>query len=528
MRRAPAAAALVVVLLSGCGSTVQVTGSSDLGQGTADGLGQPLAAATRARGAPVTTTDGTSTTAGRTGAVTGSTAPGTTTAGGPVVQGGSGGQPVRPLPVGAAPGVTATTIAIGLPVTVNGKAAAAAIGASGDGVGGGDERAQWKVVLDDVNDHGGLLGRKVVPVYWEHDATDQTPIDQQENQACATYTQDNKVFAVVQQEATPGESLQACLAKAHVAQVYEDLTRADTSTFQRYPAYLEAGTLQMDRVAALWPGELARVGYFSPWSTTTASAGGAAPVKVGIISFDDPSTQRAVEKYLRPALKAVGHPDDVWVQIHYPTSTADNGGSISAIQSAALKMASEGITHVLPFDSQGAGIGGFFAVGADSQKYYPRYGLNSGVGAQTLHDAGVWPTSQLHGSVGFGWVPLLDLPFSDNPDTGPYSNDARRRCVKLMTAAGQAMSSAIVERQAIGKCDAFSLLAQALARSGTPTVAGLVSGVDALGTSFTSGLTFATSFDRDHHDGAAAVRSFAFDEACTCMRYTGPTRRTAS
>ena len=510
---------LVSLLMAACGSTVATghdvsIGTTGLGS-TGDGLG----------GTGQGTTGGTSGlgsgTTGQLGAGSGGTTGGSTGSLG-TTGGGSGSTGVTsPLAVG--PGVTATTIAVGLPYSVNSKTAAAALGASGAGVGGGDGKLQWQIVLADINAHGGVLGRKLVPVFHEEDSTDQTPLAEQQKQACSEWTEDHKVFAVIAPDADPGESLLACVHHAGAAQIYVDLTRSDAQTFARYPYYLEAGTLGMDRLAAAWPGALARQSYFTGWNPASG-APGPLPVKVGIVSFGDAATVRAVEHQLKPALAAAGHPVFDWVQVSYPNGAADNGRSISEVQAATLKFNSDHVTHVLPFDAQGAGIGAFFAEGANQQRYYPRYGLNTGVGAQTLHDTGLWPTAQLHGAVGFGWLPLIDIPFGSNPNNGAYSNDSRRYCVNLMAKHGEDMSSAIVQRQAIAKCDELRFLKQALEAGGAPTRQALVVGANRLGGGFRSGLTFSTRYDARHHDGVAAARDFAFDATCDCFRYTSPPR----
>ena len=84
-----------------------------------------------------------------------------------------------------APGVTATTIALGLEYTVNSQQAAAALGAAGNGVGGGNGKNQWEIILKDINDHGGVLGHKLVPVWYVDDSTSSQSLDQKEQEACA-------------------------------------------------------------------------------------------------------------------------------------------------------------------------------------------------------------------------------------------------------------------------------------------------------------------------------------------------------
>jgi ABC-type branched-subunit amino acid transport system substrate-binding protein len=507
----------VAALVTACGSTVATGRQLTVGPGN---LGQT------GTGGELGTTSGGTTPGGTTGGTVPGTTPGTgggtTGAAGTTGQVGTTGTTGSVNGVLAGPGVTPTTINIGLAYAVNTQAAAAALGASGAGVGGGDDKAQWDIAIADINAHGGVLGRKLKPVYVKHDSNDQSSAVQQESRDCATWTQDNKVLAVIAPEADPSDTLLACVIRAGAAQIWEDVTRSDASTFARFPYYLEGGTVRMDRVAAAWAPALQRENYFTGWNTVTGQPG-AFPVKVGIVSFNDPVTKNAVEHQLMPALKAAGHPVAAgdWVQVFYPTGEADNGRAISEIQAATLKFASDNVTHVLPFDAQGAGIGGFFAVGANSQRYYPRYGLNTGVGAQTLHDANLWPSAQLRGAVGFGWVPLLDLPIGDNPVNGPYSNAARRACVKLMTTHGEDVSSAIVQRQVTAKCDELQLFKQALEAGGAPNRDALVLGAQRLGSSFVSGMTFDTRYDGRHHDGAAAYRDFAFDQACGCFHYSG-------
>lgn len=378
----PAAVALALLAVTACGSTVQTRGGTAAGLAggpggaavpQADGLGGAGAGTSTSGGLDVAGAVGgvgspSSTDAGVVGGSGGTSTGGTTG----FVAGGTSGGGASAAQVG--PGVTATTIALGLGYSVNNAAAAATLGASGAGVGGGNGKRQWEILLKDLNGRGGILGRRLMPVFHVDDASESKSTDEREQVACSDWTQDNKVFAAVASEASPSETLQNCLNKPGVIQLWEDLTRSDARTFARYPYYFETGTLRMDRVAAYWPRALAAQKYFTGWDSATGKPG-AMPVKVGIISFDDSTTVRAVEQQLKPQLKAVGYPAADWVQIQYPSGAADNGTAISAIQAAELRFASEGITHVLPFEAQGAGIGAFFAQGADSQRYYPRYGL---------------------------------------------------------------------------------------------------------------------------------------------------------
>jgi hypothetical protein len=510
------ACAALSLLVAACGSTVQASRSvvnGTGGIGTTGGLGGPPAAAASAGpdgsapgglARPGDAGSGSSSSLGPAGSAY--TSEGSAQAGGSAAL------------VGA--GVSPTTINIGLEVTDNSKAAAAALGASGQGVGGGDAEAQFNIIINDINAHGGVLGHRLNPLIYHYDATSTDSLAQQESAACAYWTQDHKVLAVAAGDGTQSNTLLSCLNKAGVIQVHEEFSSSDLSTFGQFPYYFEIGTLDADRMAAAWPAQLKAQGYFGGWDYNTGTPSKVTPVKIGILSFDDASSTRAVTKYLEPALKALGYPFE-YERVLYPTGEADNGTSISQTQNVVLKFRSDNVSHVLPVESLGAGIGGFFARGASGQRYYPRFGLTSGNGAQVLVGAGVWPNDELAGAMGYGWVPLADVNYADNPSTGADSNASRRHCVKLMRDHGQTVSDAITERQVVEACDQLYFIADTLRRGGALNRNAFLQAVNGLGGGFVAGDTFSTFFSGNRHDGVAEGRPFAYTPSCTCFRYSG-------
>jgi ABC-type branched-subunit amino acid transport system substrate-binding protein len=75
----------------------------------------------------------------------------------------------------------------------------------------GDQEETYKVFVDDLNQHGGILGRKVEPVY--HDFC---PIgNAQALSTCTSFTEDDKVFAVVGVFIDQSGDAQLCIAKNH-------------------------------------------------------------------------------------------------------------------------------------------------------------------------------------------------------------------------------------------------------------------------------------------------------------------------
>ncbi len=200
---------------------------------------------------------------------------------------------------------------------------------------------------------------------------------------------------------------------------------------------------------------------------------------------------------------------------------SDTGPQAAAVSSAVLKLRSDGVTHVIVFDERGL-LTLFFMQNAEAQGYRPRYGLNSQNGPQALMDGSGLPKRQLVGSKGIGWIPSLDLQAAQNPRTGPYSNDARRRCYDLLTSKGQSFSDANAESLAMAICTELWLMRDAIKASGNVlNRAGFMDGVAKLGSSFQSTGGFANRFSATQHDGGAAVRHYGFDEGCGCMKYTG-------
>jgi ABC-type branched-subunit amino acid transport system substrate-binding protein len=85
-------------------------------------------------------------------------------------------------------GVTATTIRVGVPY-VN----VAAVKSVGVSINWGNVTDAYKAVIADVNAHGGINGRKIVPFIVAVDPTAAAPAAT----TCTTLTQDDKVFAVI-------------------------------------------------------------------------------------------------------------------------------------------------------------------------------------------------------------------------------------------------------------------------------------------------------------------------------------------
>lgn len=415
-----------------------------------------------------------------------------------------------PSDAGPAPGVTADSISVGVPYDPGASAANQQQGAGGVTV--GDEKADAQIVIDDVNAHGGVAGRKLVPVFYPA-STSGTPQAQLQAE-CTYFTQDHKVFAVFSDG--PPSYLQ-CLGDAGVVVVNDNLVASGAATFHLFPFWVEVSAFNLDRIPGPEVNALSAQGYFAPWDTTTGAPGGSA-TKVGILTFDDPDFAHAVDQELVPALADAGYANPDIVRIGESGSAS---AQTAAISNAVLRFRTDQVDHVIIFESSGA-LAFYFVKDAATQNYHPRYAANTNNGFQALITGAGLPKDELTGAVGLGWNPVLDLPYDQNPLDGPYSNQARRHCQQLMAAGGQQFSDANAETVANLTCNSIYLFRAALdTQGGHVSRDSFLAGLNTLGSSFQAASSFGTHFGPDQHDGGDGYYYWAYRSSCGCMAYTG-------
>jgi hypothetical protein len=192
------------------------------------------------------------------------------------------------------------------------------------------------------------------------------------------------------------------------------------------------------------------------------------------------------------------------------------------VQNAVLQYRSQGINHVILFDgAAGVNNSGVLVLewmnGAQSQHWYPKYGLNSTSGFSGL--APDYPKQEMMGSIGVGWTPFLDLAESDYPPSSLSS--AAKVCLKVMADSGQTATNNNQRGVQLGLCDYFFFLKQVLDPiKGPLNQSTALAAINAVRGGYPVMSTFSSYIDAQHHDGAATVRNTAFVPSCTCYRYT--------
>ena len=411
----------------------------------------------------------------------------------------SGGGPVfHPNNVPIGPGVSATEIKVGFMVTKNLQAAFATIGAEGQPP---DEIDLYKAMVKWANDHGGLGGRRIVPVFAEVDATGNWQA--QGEAVCATFTQDNRVAAAVSSVVGGTDALVSCLAPKGVPLVEQNHWLWDQTYWQQYGKLLyQPSRMRPNRSIPAAMKTLAEGGFFSTGH------------RLGLVRFDAPVFQRLAAQVMKPSIAANGGNLVDEVAISSPGGVGDFGGMSAQLGNAILRLRSNRVSHVLFLENAGI-LPFFWNHEANSQQYYPRLGLlsyDSPYTQQTQDDPKV-----LKGSLAAGWAPALDVIKENFPP-----NRASTECASIMKQQGLPTDYGFGFYHSAA-CDALFFLKTALDRAPALTADGLRQSVESLGTSYQSPYTFpSTSLGPGRHDGATMIALAAYEDGCQCYKYIRP------
>ena len=517
-----AGAGLLIVALAGCGTTVSGTAAtsdvSATGATSGDSLSAPSASggATSPSGTGAVGTSGTA--AGQPlipGHGTGTTATGGTTGGTGTGTGSTGGGSAQQMGIG----ITPTTITIGVVYSSGDDTANKALG---NNLTTGDQQADGQAVIDDINAHGGVAGRKLKAVWYDIQETDARPYTTIDAEACAKFTQDNHVFAVAGDGLT--DNFAACVTRAGALMTNSTgpLIGPDKEYFAKYPYVFQLAYVSQDRMMAEEVRSLLRQDYFSGWNTATGNPTPAVAAKVGVLSFDTPNWHDPLHSVMLPALARAGHPvDKADVQeVAYPAGTNEVANTVAQIQNAVLRFRQDGVTHVIILDGNGSMT--LYALNnMRAQHYYPRLGANSATGVEALTTQYHQDAQAFNGAVGLGWLPLLDLPSGAGDK---YLTPGTQTCIKMIERrTGQTFTDANSASVALGYCDEIDLIADGINRAG-PVVNRdtAAAAIEALRGSFPAA-GYGLYFSPTRHDAIEYGYDLAFDEKCTCTKYVrGP------
>ena len=386
--------------------------------------------------------------------------------------GGLSSGPSGPRQVPTGKGVGATTASIGIAYDINGSAYAAAYGTKVPNV---DQKAQAKGVVDYINAHGGVGGRKIVPVWHAVDLAASLRGSNEGQKTCDAFTQDSTVFAAI------GDVQSECLLKAGVVEINEAIN--DPSEFTQYPNYLyapsafdEAGAEQATALG------LKASGFFDAMPANPGCNPNGR--KVGAIIFD--VSKSAVEPLVTSAYQQVGVTISDWGLVASDSSN---------VQQIILQFKQDCVTHIITPEYSPLLV----AQAAEAQQYRPLWGIGSNQSPQLLQSN--LNANQLANMYGSGWSPGADM--DDAHDPGPLGPDARL-CTSIMRAQGlptDRASMAIV----YPICDELFVIKAVFDHAAALTPAGFRAAYEAIG-SWDSPLTFVARLGPGHHSGADGFR----------------------
>jgi hypothetical protein len=489
---------MAVLLAGACGTTVprdqRLAADSSL-----SGSGRHAAAG--ASNGDVTVAEDTTTTSTASGGSAGAspgvptaTKRGTATGAAPTATGG-GLAPIAP----GTHGVTDTTVEVGL-MEYDPTESNAVNTATGGGNINGENAMTGRqidtVVVNYLNAHGGFGGRKIVPIYASQDVLQYATASgrqRQQQQACATLTQDHHVFFLSGAGATE-ELMLDCAQQtktpimANRIEAYPDEQRA-TSPYW----YAPNGLTGEHRERAL-ANELLAQGFFTPGA------------KVALMTEDRPGIRSGVDKGMKPALQAARV--NVVTQIVYPDFLA------SPWDTYILQLQQLGVTHVVMSATSGASQSARSMMqSAENQKWHPHWGIATDNRPKDLFSQNA-PVAQLQNTQGMGWSQSEDI----SQDGTLSSADAL--CRQLVPKAeGENRRSS---------CEFFFFLQAVFARMTVVSPEGFARAAEAMGTGYVGQFTLngLTRFGPGRHDGPENVQAFAFDPRCgdaaPCFRYVSP------
>jgi hypothetical protein len=396
-------------------------------------------------------------------------------------------------------GVTDTTVEVGLmefDPTESNAVNRATGGGDINGEGAMSGRQIDAEVVKYINAHGGLGGRKVVPIYASQSVVQYATASgrqRQQQQACDTLTADHHVFFLSGAGATE-ELMLDCAVRtktpimANRIMTYPDEQRAASPYW-----YGPNGLTGEHRERAL-ANELLAQGFFTPGA------------KVALMIEDRPGIRNGVARGMKPVLQAAKV--NVVQEIVYPDFLA------SPWDTYILNLRQAGVTHVVMSATSGASQSARSMMeAADGQRFEPRWGLASDNRPKDLFSQGA-PVSQLRRAQGMGWSQSEDI----TQDGVTSSSDALCRQI-VPKAEGE-------NRRA--QCEFFFFLKAVFDRMTVVSPEGFAQAAESMGTGYVGLFTIngLTRFGPGRHDGPETVQAFAFDprcgEAAPCFRYVSP------
>lgn len=401
-------------------------------------------------------------------------------------------------------GITDKTIRIGFWYLVNGPACAA-LGVRPNSEGGqctSGDSGEYDALVSYINTHGGLGGRKIEKHYYATDLT-RASYASQAQAACQYLVEDKKVAMVISEGQIGRPFMARCLAEKKVPFIEPGWYPYDNVELKSFAGYMyQPSRPRPERWTRALVDGLAQQGFFVPGE------------KVGVLRFDVGPYERVMKGVIEPRLRHY-KVDFVDAPVRYPDSFSGYSDMNAQLSTIILNFSTQNVKRVFFFNGIGE-IETFFVPQAESQGFRPVYGFSSM--SWPGWQADLSPQNQLRNSVGVGWSPFFDVPFTSDP----VSNASTRACRQALEAGGVAGGSG-----RNNKCDGMFFIKSLFDRAQRFSVAGLKHAADGLGAGWIPAGSFSTQFGPGRYDGPASYTTFFYNWNTKRFEYHKPLKTRA-
>lgn len=414
------------------------------------------------------------------------------------------------------PPITASEIKVGVTYTEDpGQANAAA----GFAIAQIDQRRGWEALISQIN-RDPAFGRKVVPVWYSQTEEEFASKGDERvaQEACARFTQDNKVFMVWVGTIGLDDALFACLTKAEIPSIVFGTGASYSKTFEKFPYLVEPVSAGMDRMAAFYVDQLDEARFFSVFKNNQAPYTPQKPAdgkpRIGLIRYDEPSFKAgAVALKKRLAARGLALCNGCEFEIAFsPDSVPEQLDDATEINAAIQSCKSRNCTHMLFLGHAAQRLPTFFIDGAERQQYRPRIGFGPLDSPAFVRDF-LGPSSypQFRESLLVTW----------DPNEVGERTDGFKRCKKVFEDAGETFEgdeAAEKETMMLAYCDtAWYYTAAATAAGRNINVDSWMNGVHTM-TAAPSAGAYVMQTKRGRHDGIGAIRIGQWADGCNCFK----------
>ena len=395
-------------------------------------------------------------------------------------------------------GVTSTTIKVGFMLLDLGQ-----LGRNGFNQAGVDPKQQQQalqIYVDDINNRGGISGRKIQPFYRVFDAFSPDDL----RAACLEMTEDKKVFTVVAMPGYGGPPVLCVTAEHHTP-----LVGTGDVTSQDY--FDKSGGLL---ITQMMTGERYMANYVDQLDAINQLAGR----KIGILTDDSDVHGHVVNGSLIPNLQKAGH------NIAYVARlSADTGTASSQIPVEVANMRAKGVDTVIIVE--GFVTATQFVQQAGAQGWNPRW-LSSDWGGASDNENQEMPPS-------FDGALVMTSKRYDEVRAGLPENPADARCREMYEkGSGQQLEhtgngSDAAYQVVVIACGLVQIFAAGAKAAGPVLTRGsLSSAIQNLG-QIDDAFTLPGRFRTGKTDFNDSFRWLRYSAQCRCLNIVEPTIRGA-